>query len=212
MHRTKDFGGKSAEKSRHGPSLQGPSCRILVSIVILRWYTLLVGPCLGVQCLLLVLLLLLLMHDQIIKPRVLKSVMGTNSQFRTQLQHSLQQVDPHRVDGLEDVTEVLSGIHLEGRLIVWKLCDAGPSALSGRAHNAEYPDNLVLVGSAWEERAAGIHLSHDAPCGPYVDAGVIRPAAEQDVGSAIPQGDDFVGKGIDGDAECSCQTKISQFQ
>ena len=71
---------------------------------------------------------------------------------------------------------------------------------------------MVLVRRAGEQRAAGVHFRHDAPGGPDVDAGVVGPAAQEDVRRAIPQGDDLVGEGVDGDAERAGETEIRQLQ
>lgn len=90
--------------------------------------------------------------------------------------------------------------------------DAGPRTLAGGAHEAEDFLELVFVGGAREKGPAGVHFGHDAAGGPDVDAGVVGARTEQDIGSAIPEGDDFVGEGVDGDAKGSRKTEIGELE
>ena len=101
---------------------------------------------------------------------------------------------------------------MEVRFVFGELADAGPGTLAGGAHDAEDLLQLVFVGGAGEEGTTGVHFGHDAAGGPDVDGGVVGAGAEKDVGSSIPESYDFVGEGIDGDAKCSGQTKICQFE
>jgi hypothetical protein len=38
------------------------------------------------------------------------------------------------------------------------------------------------------------------------------PSTEQDLGRAVPECDDFVGVGAEGNAEGSCQTEVADFE
>jgi hypothetical protein len=38
------------------------------------------------------------------------------------------------------------------------------------------------------------------------------PSTEQDLGRAIPECDDFVGVGAEGNAKGSCETEVADFQ
>lgn len=138
--------------------------------------------------------------------------MGANPQLRTQLQHALQQVNATRVDLRQDGTQVLRVEDLQVRLVLGKLADAWPRALGGSAHDAEDTDQLVLVGGAGEQRAARVHLRHDAAGGPDVDAGVVGARAEEDVGGTVPQCHDLVGEGVDGDAEGAREPEIAELE
>jgi hypothetical protein len=71
---------------------------------------------------------------------------------------------------------------------------------------------LVFVRRSGEERSPGVHLGHDAARGPDIDACVISPTAEQDVRGAVPQSDDLIREGVDGDAERTRETKVGQLQ
>ena len=71
---------------------------------------------------------------------------------------------------------------------------------------------MIFVGGSGEKWAAGIHFSHDAAGGPDVDRGVVGARAEKDVRGTVPEGDDFVGEGVDRDAKGSCETKVGQFE
>lgn len=90
--------------------------------------------------------------------------------------------------------------------------DAGPGALAGRAHETENLLQLVLVRGAGEEGAAGVHFGHDAAGGPDVDAGVVGARAEEDIRGAVPEGNDLIGEGVDGDAEGPRKTEIGEFE
>ena len=71
---------------------------------------------------------------------------------------------------------------------------------------------MVFVGGPGEKRAAGVHFGHDAAGGPDVDGGVVGAGTKENVGSAVPEGDNFVGEGVDGDAEGPGETKVGKFE
>ena len=100
---------------------------------------------------------------------------------------------------------------MEVGLVFRELADTRPGALRGRAHYAEDLLELVFIRGAGEEGAAGVHFCHDAAGGPDVDAGVVGAGAEEDVGGAVPEGDDFVGEGVDGDAEGAGEAEVGEF-
>ena len=93
-----------------------------------------------------------------------------------------------------------------------KLGDAGPGALGWCAHYTEDFLKLVLVCGAGKEGPAGVHFCHYAACRPDVDTGVVGAGAEEDVGSAVPEGDNFIGEGVDGDAEGAGEAKVGEFE
>lgn len=113
---------------------------------------------------------------------------------------------------MKNVAQILRRVHLEGRLVLGKLSDTGPSTLGRSSHYAEDPHNLVFVCGSGEQRPSSVHLGHDAACRPYVDACVVCSAAQEDVGGSVPQRDDFVRKRVDGDTKCPGQTKVTKFQ
>lgn len=69
--------------------------------------------------------------------------------------------------------------------------DAGPFCFGGRAENAEDFEDFVDFGVAGEEGFASAHFGEDAADGPHVHAGAVGAAAEQDLGSAVPEGYDL---------------------
>lgn len=160
----------------------------------------------------LLLLELLLAHGELGEPGVLEGVVGADAVLGAQDEHALQQVDAELVDLGQDGAQVLGGVHLDVGLVLGELGDAGPGALGGRAHDAEDADDLVLVGGAGEQRPPRVHLGHDAARRPDVDAGVVRPAAQQHVGRAVPQRHHLVGEGVDGDAEGARQPKVAELE
>ena len=168
-------------------------------------------------------LLLLLLHllslrlrllsqlTQISEPRMLQSVLGTDAHLGSQLQHSAQEIQSLLVDLRKDQAQVLGSVDVEVGFVLGELRDAGPGALGWCAHEPEDLLQLVFVGCAGEEGAAGVHLCHDAPCGPDVDAGVVGAAAEEDVRGAIPESDNFVREGVDWDTEGAGKTEVGKF-
>ena len=71
---------------------------------------------------------------------------------------------------------------------------------------------MVLVCGAGEEGPAGVHFCHYAPCRPDVDASIVGAGAEEYVGGTVPEGYDFVGEGVDGDAKGAGETKVGEFE
>ena len=101
---------------------------------------------------------------------------------------------------------------MEVGFIFWELRDARPGALGWCAHYAKDFLKLVFVCGTGEEGPAGVHFCHYAACRPDVDTGVVGAGAEEDVGGAIPEGDNFIGERIDGDAEGTGEAKVSKFE
>ena len=137
---------------------------------------------------------------------------GTDAHLGPQLQHLAQQVQPQCIHLRQDRVQALRRKVVEVRLVLGKLADTGPGALRRRAHEAEDLLQLIVVGRAGEQRPAGVHLRHDAAGGPDVDAGIVGAGAEQDVRGAVPQRDDLVGEGIDGDAKRPRQPEIRKLE
>lgn len=101
---------------------------------------------------------------------------------------------------------------MKGGLVLGKLRDARPRSLARSAHEPEDFLQFILVGGAREERTSGVHFCHDAARGPDINAGVVGTRAEENVWRTIPQGDDFVGKGVDRNAESASETKVSKLE
>ena len=101
---------------------------------------------------------------------------------------------------------------MEVGFVFRKLGDSGPGAFGWCAHYSEDLLKLVFVCSAGKERPAGVHLCHYAPCRPDVDAGVVGAGAEEHVRSAVPEGDNFVGEGVDRNSKGAGETKVGEFK
>lgn len=101
---------------------------------------------------------------------------------------------------------------MEGRLVLGELGDTGPRAFGWCSHDAENPDYLVFVGSSGKEGSTSKHLGHDTSGRPDIDASIVGPASQQDIGSTIPEGNDFVGEGVDRNAKGTSQTKITKLE
>ena len=161
------------------------------------------------------LLLLLLLHPQstqIRKPRMHQTLLRTGAHLRPQLQHPPQQIQARGINLRQDQAQLLRIVDVEVGFVFRVGCYAWPGALGGCAHQAEDLLELVLVGGAGEQGAAGVHLGHDAACAPDVDASVVGAGAKEDVGGAVPEGDDLVGEGVDGDAEGAGEAEVGEFE
>ena len=92
-----------------------PITQMTLVILVARWYwhLLLITPRRALWHLLLVTNLL-----DVIKPRMLKGVMGANSQFGPQLQHALEEINATGIDLRQDSPQVLRGKHLEILLVL----------------------------------------------------------------------------------------------
>ena len=101
---------------------------------------------------------------------------------------------------------------MEVGFVFRELGDAGPGALGWCAHYSEDLLKLVFVCGAGEERPAGVHFCHYAPCRPDVDASVVGAGAEEHIGGAVPEGDNFVGEGVNGDAKGAGEAKVGEFE
>ena len=75
--------------------------------------------------------------SQIPKPQMRQRIYCTNPHLRPQLQHPTQQIQTHLVNLRENHSQVLGGIDMEVRLVLWELTDAWPRAFGGRAHESE---------------------------------------------------------------------------
>lgn len=93
-----------------------------------------------------------------------------------------------------------------------ELGDAWPGAFRRRSHQSENLLELVFIGGAGEEWAARVHLRHDAPRRPNVDAGVVGATAEQDIWGTVPEGDHLVGKGVDRNPKGAREPEIREFE
>ncbi|KAL7547619.1 hypothetical protein ACHAWF_010900 [Thalassiosira exigua] len=82
----------------------------------------------------------------------------------------------------------------------------------GRAPSLEDLDELVDVGSAREEGQARRHLGEDAPHAPDVDGRGVAGGAEEELGGAVPQRDDFVGVGAVGEAGEAGESEVREFE
>lgn len=101
---------------------------------------------------------------------------------------------------------------MEVGLVFGELGNAGPGTFRWSSHQPEDLLQLVFVCRPWEERSSRVHLCHDTSSRPDVDAGVVGPATQEDVGGAIPQGDDLVRERVNGDTEGPGKTKIAELE
>ena len=141
-----------------------------------------------------------------------QGLVGADAHLGPELQHPAQEVQSHLINLRQDHAQVLRGIDVKIRFVFWELGDAGPGALRGRTHQSEDFLELIFIRGAGEEWTACVHFRHDATSGPDINARVVGAAAKQDVRGAVPEGNDFVGEGVDGDAKRTSETKIGEFE
>jgi hypothetical protein len=87
-----------------------------------------------------------------------------------------------------------------------------PVGFSRCAENAEDLEDLVDLGITREKRLASSHLGEDAAHGPHVDTSGVLAATKQNLGRAVPEGDNFVSVSAERDTKGASQTKIGQLQ
>lgn len=148
---------------------------------------------------------------------VVHGLLGADASGRVVHKQALEEVEATVTEDLDAVSidELLVGLPFplrEAALEVGEAGDAGPVVFTGRAEDAEDFEDLVDFRVTGEERLAGGHLGEDAADRPHVDAGAVLAAAEQDLGSAVPEGDDFVGVGAERNAEGTGQAKVGELQ
>lgn len=182
--------------------------RSLVAVIVLARHRLLVSPVHHG----LLLVVRRLRHQQVVEPVVLQGVVGRDTELGAQLQHVLEEFNSGWVDLRQNIGEGLRRVHLPVGLVLGILRQTGPGPLGRRAHDAEDADELVLVGRSGEQGSACVHLGHDAPGRPDVDAGVVRPASEEDVGGAVPERHDLVAEGVDGNAKGAGEAEIAELE
>jgi hypothetical protein len=132
-------------------------------------------------------------------------------------EHALQEVqavfaenfDAIRIDHFVVLLPLPLG---ETALEVWEGGDTRPVCLSRCSEDAEDLEDLVDLRVTREERLASSHLGEDATDGPHVDTSRVLATTKQNLGCAVPEGDDFMSVGAERDTKGASQTKISQFQ
>ena len=137
---------------------------------------------------------------------------GSDPHLGSQLQHPGDQIQAHLIDLGQEHPQILRREDVKIGFVFRELGDSRPAALGRGAHYAEDLLELVFVGGAGEEGATGVHFRHDATRGPDVDAGVVGARAEEDVRGAVPEGDDLVAEGVDGDTEGARKAKVGEFE
>lgn len=81
---------------------------------------------------------------------------------------------------------------------VGQAAEAGPGVVGGDAAELEDAGELVDLVAALEEGLAGEELAEDAADAPHVDGGAVGGAAEEELGAAVPEGDDELGEAARG--------------
>lgn len=83
---------------------------------------------------------------------------------------------------------------------------------AGEGYGPEDLKDLVNLRITREKRLARAHLGEDATNRPHIDSGRILTTTKENLGSAVPQGDDLMGVGAKGDTEGAGETKIRQLE
>ena len=72
-------------------------------------------------------------------------------------------------------------------------------------------ENLIYLGVTHEEGTLLDQLSEDTSDGPHVHTKGVLLLAEEDLGGSVPESLDLVGQCLDGNRECSGETKVADL-
>ena len=149
--------------------------------------------------------------------RMVNRLFGADSAGRIVDQQEFQQVETRFAKNLDAVRihHFLVGLALplgEAGLEIGIAGDAGPFVLSWSAQHAKDLENLVNLAVSGEQRLARGHLGENAAHAPHVDSSTVLTSPEQDLRSAIPEGDDFMGVGAKRNTKSAGETKVRKLQ
>lgn len=106
----------------------------------------------------------------------------------------------------------LDGAELrEAGLEVLQLQCVGPVLAGGGTQHLENLEDLIDLGIAHKQRSPLHHLGKDAASGPKVNTESVGLLTEQNFGAAVPESNDFMGVGLDGESKSAGKTKVSQL-
>mmetsp|Transcript_13399 Transcript_13399/g.42337 ORF Transcript_13399/g.42337 Transcript_13399/m.42337 type:complete len:230 (+) Transcript_13399:328-1017(+) len=138
--------------------------------------------------------------------------LGGDSIVRGVLEAGVDEVEAGLVEARNEVGEVEPGPVREGDVVVAEVGDAVPEGVGGGAEDAEDLEELVDLAVARKHGLLGDHFDDDGPDGPHVHGRGVGLRAEEDLGRAVPEGDDLVRERSDGRAERASETEISHLQ
>ena len=141
-----------------------------------------------------------------------QGLIGLDSDLRSKLQHSIEQIQSQLIHLWQNHAQVLRGVDMKIAFIFRKLGDTGPRALRGCAHESEDLLKLVFIGGSRKEGTASIHFCHYAACRPNVDAGAIGAGSKKNVRSAVPEGYDLIGERIHWNAKGAGESEVGKFE
>ena len=136
----------------------------------------------------------------------------TNPHLRAQLQHAIQQIKRHLLHRRKNQPQILRSIDMKVRLVLGKLRNTRPRPLGRGPHEAKYLLQLVLVRRPRKQRTARVHLRHDTPRAPDIDRRIVRARPEEHVRRAVPQRHDFIGEGVNRDAEGAGEAEVGELE
>ena len=123
----------------------------------------------------------------------------------------LKQIQPSAVQARHQLGQRPLGPLGEGGLEVLEGSDARPNAVVRGTHGAEDAENLIDFRVTRPEGLLVHHLSKDGTHGPNINRGGVLAGAQQDLGGAVPQGDNLMGVSPQGHHESSGKAKISNL-
>jgi hypothetical protein len=145
------------------------------------------------------------------QPGGLERLIGHNPLARIQIEHAIEEIERLRRHIVEFVAQA-APIHFLGleRVVKGQMYDVGPAAGRRSAARPRYQVELIRFGVGLENGLFGEEFAQYAATRPDVDARSVAFFAEEELGSAVPQSDYFVGVGsvfVVGVVEAS-ETKI----
>lgn len=97
------------------------------------------------------------------------------------------------------------------RLVIRKLCDAGPDIFRWGAHTSEDAEQLINLRVAVEEWLPCNHLRKNASNAPDINRSGVALTTKKNLRGAIPESNDFVCVDANGNTERASKTEISQL-
>ena len=133
-------------------------------------------------------------------------MMGPQARKQAEIRSKPSIESRHRA--LEAATRPLG----ERRFVIGEVGDAGPGLLRRGAASAEDLVELVDLAITGPEGAAVHHLRENDSNAPHVDRAGILALAQEDLWGTVPEGDNLVRVGTDGDLKGARKPKVGNLQ
>ena len=99
----------------------------------------------------------------------------------------------------------------EGRFEIVQLESIRPVVLVRGAEDFENFEDLIDLRIADEKWSTLYHLCKNATSGPQIDTKTVGFLTKEDLRASVPQRDNLMSVGLDGETKCARQSKISKL-